>query len=118
VAPYLDGPLHTSYGAAEKVITPASAPGLKKEWEFTAGSGFLSSPTVANGAVYIGANTGWLYKLDATTGKLLSRRFLGAVKVTSCPPPPTGMVSTATAAIDSRTVTSSTRRTAGSCATW
>jgi len=97
---YLNGPLHTSYNAAEKGITPASAGQLKKKWEFTTGGGYLSSPTVADGAVYIGANNGWLYKLGATNGEVLARIFLGAVRITSCPPPPTGMVSTATVALD------------------
>lgn len=101
-AAYLNGPLHSSYNASEKVITPASASQLKQKWKFTTGDGYLSSPTVADGAVYIGANNGWLYKLSATTGKELDKIFLGAVAITSCPPPPTGMVSTATVAVDPR----------------
>ena len=100
---YLDGPPHASYNPAEEAITPATVADVKKKWEFTTGNGYLSSPTVAEGAVYIGANNGWLYKLSTTTGKVLSKIFLGAVNVTSCPPPPTGMVSTATVAIDPRT---------------
>lgn len=100
---YLDGPLHASYNPAEKTITPATAADIKKKWELTNGNGYLSSPTVADGAVYIGANSGWLYKLSTATGKVLSRIFLGAVNITSCPPPPTGMVSTVTVAIDPRT---------------
>ncbi len=99
---YLNGPSHTSYNAAVKTITPASAARLTQKWEFGTGGGYLSSPTVADGAVYIGANNGWLYKLNATTGKVLGKIFLGAVRITSCPPPPTGMVSTATVAIDPR----------------
>jgi outer membrane protein assembly factor BamB len=100
---YLAGPLHASYNPAETAITPATAADVKKKWEFTTGNGYLSSPTVAHGAVYIGANSGWLYKLSTTTGKVLSKIFLGAVNITSCPPPPTGMVSTATVAIDPHT---------------
>jgi outer membrane protein assembly factor BamB len=52
------------------------------------------------GAVFIGANNGWFYKLNAETGTEVDKIFLGAVNVTSCPPPPTGMVSTATIAVD------------------
>ena len=100
---YLNGPLHTSYNSAETAITPTSAAQVKRKWEFTAGDGYLSSPTVADGAVYIGANNGWLYKLNATTGRALAKVFLGTVTITSCPPPPTGMVSTATVAVDPRT---------------
>jgi outer membrane protein assembly factor BamB len=102
-AAYLNGAQHSSYNSAEKAITTANAPTLKKEWEFTSGSGYLSSPTVVDGAVFIGANNGWLYKLSATTGKVLGHIFLGAVNVISCPPPPTGMVSTTTVAINPHT---------------
>ena len=97
---YLDGPLHTSYSAAETAITPANAPELKQKWHFKGGDGFLASPIVADGAVYIGANNGWFYKLGEMTGKVLARIFLGTVTVTSCPPPPSGIVSTATVAVD------------------
>jgi PQQ-like domain len=100
---YLNGPRHSSFSPAETSITTSNAPGLIKRWEFTGGGGYLSSPTVADGSVFIGANNGWLYQLNAETGRLLHRVFLGAVNVTSCPPPPTGMVSTATVSIDPRT---------------
>jgi outer membrane protein assembly factor BamB len=100
---YLDGPLHSSYNAEESAITTANARAIVKKWEFQGGGGYLSSPTVADGSVYIGANNGWLYQLDASSGRLLHRIFLGAVNITSCPPPPTGMVSTATVALNPRT---------------
>ncbi len=100
---YLDGPLHASYNAAEKVITPTNAGRLEQKWEFKGGGGYLSSPTVADGAVYIGGNNGWFYKLSATTGSVLAKIFLGTVTIISCPPPPTGMVSTATVAVDPKT---------------
>ena len=100
---YLDGPLHDSYAAAEDAITPENAAALTQRWAFRAGGGYLSSPTVFDDHVYIGANNGWLYELNAARGTLVAKLFLGAVHVTSCPPPPTGMVSTATVAIDPRT---------------
>jgi len=67
---------------------------------FTGGDGFLASPTIADGAVYIGANNGWFYKLSESTGRVETKIFLGAVKITTCPPPPSGMVATATVALD------------------
>lgn len=97
---YLNGSMHSSYSADEKVITPDNAAKLAQKWKFTGGGGYLSSPTVADGAVYIGANNGWFYRLSASTGRVLQKIFLGTVRITSCPPPPTGMVSTATVAID------------------
>jgi outer membrane protein assembly factor BamB len=104
---YLYNSRHSSYAATQKAITPASVPALRRKWQFTAGNGFLASPVVASGSVYIGANNGWFYQLSATTGRLLHKRFLGTVKVTSCPPPPTGIVATAALAVSgpSRTET-------------
>jgi outer membrane protein assembly factor BamB len=97
---YLNGPGHTSYSPAEKAITPAAVGRLRRKWEFALGDGYLASPTVADGAVYIGANSGWFYKLNEASGRVQAKIFLGTVKVTTCPPPPTGMVSTATVALD------------------
>jgi outer membrane protein assembly factor BamB len=100
---YLDGAQHHSYNAAETAIKTTNASALKREWHFGLGGGYLSSPVVAGGAVYIGANNGWLYKLNAGTGTVAAKAFLGKVNITSCPPPPTGMVSTATVAVDPHT---------------
>lgn len=100
---YLDGPSHDSYAESEASITPTNASGLRERWSFTGGGGYLSSPTAFNRAVYVGANNGWLYELSAASGSVVAKIFLGTVDVTSCPPPPTGMVSTVTVAIDPRT---------------
>lgn len=100
---YLNGAAHTSYNPAETAINVDNASSLHKEWSFTAGQGYLSSPVVADGAVYIGANNGWFYMLNAATGALEHRIFLGTVNITSCPPPPTGMVSTAAVAVNPAT---------------
>jgi polyvinyl alcohol dehydrogenase (cytochrome) len=101
---YLNGPAHTSYSAAETTITPANATKLASRWRFLGvsptkpgqpGRGFLSSPTVVGGKVYIGADTGWFYKIDAVTGHLLAKRFVGFQRATTCPPS-RGFVDTAT----------------------
>jgi outer membrane protein assembly factor BamB len=42
----------------------------KKVWSFTAGDAVYSSPVMADDKVIFGCNDGWLYALDATTGKL------------------------------------------------
>jgi outer membrane protein assembly factor BamB len=97
---YLNGPRHTSYASTQKTITASTVSKLKRKWAFTGGDGFLASPTVAEGAVFIGANNGWFYKLSETTGRVEHKIFLGTVKITTCPPPPTGMVATATVALD------------------
>lgn len=98
---YLDGPQHSSYSAAEMTITPGAVAKLVQKWHYAAGGGFLASPTVADGAVYIGSDTGWFYKLSLTTGKLLHRTFTGLQADTTCPAE--GTVSTATVADDPKT---------------
>ena len=50
------------------------------------GRGFLASPTVFGGDVYIGSDTGWFYKLDVATGHVLAKRFIGFQRATTCPP--------------------------------
>src|SRR6266568_3226768 len=101
---YLDGPRHTSYNAAATAITPANSVGLVSRWRFLGirptrpgqpGRGFLASPTVVGGNVYIGADTGWFYKLNATTGHVLAKRFVGFQRATTCRPG-RGFVDTAT----------------------
>src|SRR6266700_2258623 len=101
---YLDGPQHTSFNVAETAISPVTAGKLASRWRFLGikptqprqpDRGFLASPTVVGGDVYIGANTGWFYKLDALTGHLLAKRFIGFQRATTCPPS-RGFVDTAT----------------------
>jgi len=94
---YLDGPRHDSYAPAQQSITPASAARLRLQWHAFTGQEFLASPTVADGAVFIGSNTGWFYKLSPATGKVEYKRFLGAQPAGTCYSP-RGIVATATVA--------------------
>jgi outer membrane protein assembly factor BamB len=95
---YLDGPLHRSYAPAETAITPATVPDLRLEWHDTLGGIVLASPTVANGAVYVGSKSGWFYKLDEQTGKVLDKFFIGHRPALTCGA--MGVVSTAAYAYD------------------
>ena len=98
---YLDGSQHRSYSAAETAITPASASSLVLKWHDMSGQDFLASPTVADGAVFIGSTTGWFYKLSLTTGKVLDKFFTGYQPQKTCSG--LGTVATATVASDPRT---------------
>lgn len=60
----------------ERFITPERAATLVPAWQFTApaedaGASFSGTPTVAGGCVYVGSSTGWVYALNADTGKLV-----------------------------------------------
>lgn len=94
---YLDGPAHTSDNAAATAITPASVPGLAQKWHDFAGQDFLSSPVVADGAVFIGSNSGWFYKLSEATGAVLAKKFVGTQPKETCGSQ--GFVDTATVAV-------------------
>jgi outer membrane protein assembly factor BamB len=95
---YLNGPLHSSYAPAQTAITPAAAGQVADLWHHGPGRTFLASPTVADGAVFIGEDDGWFYKLALTTGKVLARRFLGFQPHKTCGA--FGTVDTATVTTD------------------
>ncbi len=72
---YLDGVMHSSFNAADTAITPGNVGSLVKKWHWRGdlptitgqpGPALYSSPTVADGAVFIGANNGFFYKLNET----------------------------------------------------
>jgi outer membrane protein assembly factor BamB len=105
---YLHGPAHSSFSPGQRTITPSNVGGLVVKWRFQGGPppvlgqprrGFLASPTVADGTIYIGSVTGWFYKLSAATGRVLAKRFIGFQRALTCHPA-RGFVGTATVATD------------------
>jgi len=98
---YLNGPSHTSYSPTQTAITPASASNLVQKWHDMTGQDFLASPTVASGAVFIGSDNGWFYKLNETTGAVEHKAFLGYRQQNLCGAH--GIVDTATVAVSPRT---------------
>jgi polyvinyl alcohol dehydrogenase (cytochrome) len=103
---YLNNARHTSTSASV-AITPANAGTLAKAWTFTAagptiagqpGKGFVASPIVYGGRIYIGSNTGVFYALNEFSGAIAWSRFLGFVPKLTCNA--RGIASTATVAID------------------
>lgn len=105
---YLHDPQHSSYSPTETAITPANAGSLVQRWKFTGdkatmsgqpGPGIFSSPTVADGSVYVGANNGYFYQLNATTGAVQHKVFIGFRKrLSACSA--RGFISTAAVAPD------------------
>ena len=92
---YLFGGTHPSVNNASVAITAQNVSTLKQVWHWTPPAGpvagsnnkIFSSPTVYDGRVYIGANTGVFYALDETTGAVLWSRFLGYVQKHTCGAP-------------------------------
>jgi outer membrane protein assembly factor BamB len=98
---------HTSHNALATAITTSNASTLVEDWSFIdpqpmpgqPNAGFYSSPTVVNGVVYIGSNTGNFYALNETTGAMLWQQLLGFTTPTTCGSGH-GVTSTATLATD------------------
>jgi outer membrane protein assembly factor BamB len=99
---------HSSKNPLATTITTANASTLVEDWSFIDPqptiqgqpvASFFSSPTVFQGVVYIGSNTGNFYALNETTGSLLWQQFLGYVTAITCGNGQ-GVTSTATLATD------------------
>jgi outer membrane protein assembly factor BamB len=111
---YLHGVRHWSATTGPTTITLANAGSLKAAWMFQEQpptgirqpqGGFSASPTVADGMVFIGSQTGDLYALRESTGKLVWKRTLDYEQVGNnghCLRV-RGIVGTATVAADPRT---------------
>src|SRR5262252_7795379 len=88
---YLYSPDHSSANAAH----------LTRVWQFNPATGFLSSPVVYNGVIYIGGKNGYFYALNEDTGAIIWKRFIGVVPKLTCGRQ--GFTSTATVAPDPTT---------------
>lgn len=76
-ATYLGDVARTGSNPAETAISPSSAVHLKMLWNYTTGGAISASAAVVSGAVYLGAHDGYEYALNASTGALRWRTFLG-----------------------------------------
>ena len=88
-----------SSASADTAISPSNAANLVKAWAFKTGGGVAASPTVVGGVVYVGSWDGYEYALDAATGALKWKTYLGVTNYgnSSCPyPTSAGITSSAT----------------------
>jgi outer membrane protein assembly factor BamB len=90
---YLFDLQHSSNNKLATAITPANVSTLVADWSFVdpqptfqdqPAAGFYSTPTVVNGVVYIGSNTGQFYALNETTGAVIWQQLLGYTIPTTC----------------------------------
>jgi len=65
---YLGGPAHDSYVPSATTITVANAGSVHSIWKVSALGRFNASPTVYHGIIYIGAENGTFYAINATNG--------------------------------------------------
>jgi outer membrane protein assembly factor BamB len=101
---------HSSTNPASTAITPANASNLVQVWNWVPdpptmtgqpANDLFASPTVYNGKVYIGANTGVFYALDESNGQVLWSKFIGFVPAKTLGA--RGITSTATVTTDPAT---------------
>ena len=93
---YLHGPGHTA-ASTETAISPENAARLRKLWAFQTHGGVAASPTVSGGVVYVGSWDGYEYALNAATGRLKWKTYLGVTNGgPTCEPRSLGVTSSAT----------------------
>jgi len=104
---YLYSNAHPSFAAADTRIKVGNVGRLVRKWHFRGdrptlpgqpNRGFLASPTVSGGAIYIGSDTGWFYRLSEGTGRVLAKVFLGFQQDPYCPTK--GIIASATVATE------------------
>lgn len=98
---------HGSRNREADAITPENVADLVRVWQWLPdppseegqpSPQLLASPTVSGGRIYIGANTGVFYAIDATDGRVLWQRPLGYATRRTCSE--RGITSTAALARD------------------
>jgi outer membrane protein assembly factor BamB len=96
--PALDWPMYlgnSSLTAAstETILTPSAAPTLRPLWTYKTGSVIAASATVVSGVAYVGSWDGYEYALNAATGALIWKTYLGVTTAPACSPPALGISS-------------------------
>ena len=92
---YLHDPERTATSSDEALLSPADARHLTRLWAFKTGGVVAASPIVAAGTVYVGSWDGYEYALDAKTGALKWKTYLGKTtpSPTFCHARPLGITS-------------------------
>jgi len=69
--------LQRTSASGDATLSPANAAKLTVNWAFKTGGPIAASPTIVGGTVYVGSWDGYEYALDAATGTLKWKTFLG-----------------------------------------
>jgi len=93
---YLHDVQHSAADTVPSGLNPSTASKLAPLWTFKTGGTVAASATVVNQTVYLGSWDGYEYALDAATGALKWRTYLGVTSAPNCSPPNAGVTSTAT----------------------
>ena len=63
--------------SADTSVSASTAPDLTKLWSFPTGGPVASQPAIVNGVAYVGSWDGYEYALNASTGAVIWKTFLG-----------------------------------------
>jgi outer membrane protein assembly factor BamB len=96
-----DWPTYLSDGSrsaagSDTTLSTGNASQLTKLWAFPTGAAVAPSPTVVGGVVYVGSWDGNEYALDAASGSMIWKTFIGTTNIAGCSPPNLGVTSAAT----------------------
>jgi len=80
---YLHDIAHSSSTQADPSITAANAAQFAQTWSHATGAIIAAAPTVSDGYVYVGSWDGYEYALNAVTGTVRWRTFLGVTDGTT-----------------------------------
>ena len=92
---YLQNPQLTGANS-EAILSSGRAPNLRPLWTYKTGGVIAASPTIVGGVAYVGSWDGYEYALNASTGALIWKTFIGTTSAPQCSPPALGVSSTAT----------------------
>jgi outer membrane protein assembly factor BamB len=84
-----------SAASAEAILNTGNISKTTKLWAYKTGAGIAASAAIVGNTVYIGSWDGNEYALDAGTGALKWKRFLGQTTAPACNPPLIGVTSSA-----------------------
>jgi len=83
--------LSRTNASADTTISPASAHALRLLWTFKTGGPIVPAPIVVGGVAYFSSWDGYEYALNAKTGALLWKAFMGKLTANpACIPPEAG----------------------------
>ena len=92
---YLHDAARTSV-SGDTTLTPANVAFLQKKFTAVTGGIIAAEPAIVNGVAYIGSWDGYEYAMNANTGAVVWKTFLGTATSPPCVPPTLGITSSAT----------------------
>ncbi|HEY6470533.1 MAG TPA: PQQ-binding-like beta-propeller repeat protein [Candidatus Dormibacteraeota bacterium] len=92
---YLHDAARTSV-SGDTTMSPANVQFLQKNFSAVTGGVIAAEPAIVNGVAYVGSWDGYEYAINANTGAVIWKTFLGTVTDPPCAPPNEGITSSAT----------------------